>query len=157
MKTNNFDITPYVFLYDGGPSPYGDLQGALDAGRAEMRKYTSLGAYPLAYLSGDDEVYCPGCCAAHEDISEITGVMVVWEEIIGCSDCGCVLETAYNEPEETVIYYVDGDFFFEEDLDEIPAQAISCTVELRPLEKRDQGAGEFKHLFKGGLLVSSPP
>ena len=72
-----------------------------------LRKYSEVGAYPIAYYKGP-EILCPGCARIDVTVHDerITGATVIWEEVIPCDVCHEPLETAYNEPEKEIIIQV---------------------------------------------------
>lgn len=78
--------------------------------RGEYDKFTSLGCYPLFYLTRDNGVICPDCMngkngseakVGHEDAQwDVTDGDVNWEDPgMYCDHCYARVESAYAEPE----------------------------------------------------------
>lgn len=83
--------------------PHKNEQGKFDA-------FTSLGCYPLFYMTADDGVLCPDCAnrengskAAfyHRDKQwRLTHVDIYWEGApMFCEHCNGEIESAYGDPE----------------------------------------------------------
>ena len=67
---------------------------------AALPKYTSVGSYPLFYLTHHDDVLCRDCATA--DIDNVVNVGVNYEDpSLDCDECNERIESAYAEPEET--------------------------------------------------------
>ena len=63
-----------------------------------VRRYTDVGCYPLAYFSADGDALCPAC--VEDDVVNGETVAceaaVIWEGEHYCAECSRPLETAYN-------------------------------------------------------------
>ena len=74
-----------------------------------VRRYTSVGAYPLFYITKNNEVACPQAVEAHldectdpKDRLWIQAVAVNWETNLTCDVCGDhSIESAYGEDDES--------------------------------------------------------
>lgn len=58
-----------------------------------MRRYTSVGSYPVFYVL-DDECLCADC--ADECIEPLERAAVNWESDLNCMWCGATIEAAYQ-------------------------------------------------------------
>ena len=73
-----------------------------------IRAFTSVGAYPLFYLTTDDRPVCPSCveehleeCTVDGGYYELAGVHVNWEtHDLPCEICQENIEAAYEPIEE---------------------------------------------------------
>jgi hypothetical protein len=74
--------------------PYRLTDGTLAA-------YTSLGGYPLIYVTRDGEIVCAEHAETTDDSDPVVAVDVHWEgEPYACVDCGKQIESAYGDPDE---------------------------------------------------------
>ncbi len=83
-----------------------DFKALRDEDGGKLPSYTSLGSYPLFYLTADYAVLCPKC--ANEEASEnheekqwkLVEFDVHWEGApLGCEHCGALIESAYGDDE----------------------------------------------------------
>lgn len=64
----------------------------------KLDKYTSVGAYPLAYFCNWGNCYCAECASKTD--KKIVNADVHWEgSALECEECGGYIESAYGEPE----------------------------------------------------------
>ena len=61
-----------------------------------LRSFTSVGGYPLLYLTDKDVVLCPWCASISD---EITTPHVNYESRIDCDACSTEIEAAYDATE----------------------------------------------------------
>jgi hypothetical protein len=62
-----------------------------------LPKYTSVGCYPLFYLTAGCEVLCPACASAEPTTPPTSDVN--WEDpALYCDECSERIESAYAEP-----------------------------------------------------------
>jgi hypothetical protein len=62
-----------------------------------LPRYTSVGSYPLYYVTpGDYKVLCPAC-ADENDLLSATDGHVSWEGSLTCDACSEEIECAYPE------------------------------------------------------------
>lgn len=64
-------------------------------------EYSGLGGYPIIFVDNCD-VLCADC-AKHRFIMENRPITmdVYWEgQMLECEDCGCIIESAYGDPDE---------------------------------------------------------
>ena len=64
----------------------------------ELRAYTSIGSYPLVYLTNENQVLC-SCCATDEE-EEVTSHINYEDPHLYCDECSTRIESAYGEEEE---------------------------------------------------------
>ncbi len=65
-------------------------------------RYSSVGCYPLVYVTGKDRVLCPPCAAAAEEDRDDPAVAgdANWEDPeLYCDGCNTRIESAYAEAE----------------------------------------------------------
>jgi hypothetical protein len=85
-----------------------EFQEALSHGR-----YTSVGGYPVYFITSDGGCLCYKCAQAHEaDILEaiengdqaggwhVSAVDVNWESRLDCDNCSEQIEAAYDIPDD---------------------------------------------------------
>lgn len=70
-------------------------------GTYTVRRYSMVGGYPIAYLTGESSVLC-GTCVAEEiyagSCSTVTQHFVNWEDSsLYCEGCDETIESAYGE------------------------------------------------------------
>jgi hypothetical protein len=58
--------------------------------------YSSIGGYPIIYLTDKDEVMCPGC--AGRTIENVTSHIYEEGHPVECSECSLEIESAYGVP-----------------------------------------------------------
>ena len=65
----------------------------------EPRRYTSIGCYPLFYVTHKNDVLCPACAAeAEKGDDPPVACDANWEDPdMYCDDCGARIESAYAE------------------------------------------------------------
>jgi len=64
--------------------------------------HTSLGGYPLGYLTEENDVLCAGCVErmANANDNTLLTQFVMWEGPDHyCADCSTVMPTAYGDPD----------------------------------------------------------
>lgn len=62
--------------------------------------YSSIGSYPIFYLTRDNDCLCAKC--AHEEEEDLSSAGVHWEgESIACERCDHEIESAYGVPDAT--------------------------------------------------------
>tara|TARA_R100000664_G_scaffold27686_1_gene38524 strand:+ start:1427 stop:1630 length:204 start_codon:yes stop_codon:yes gene_type:complete len=64
----------------------------------ELKAYTSIGSYPLLYLTNANQVLC-SCCATDEE-EEVTAHINYEVTDLYCDECSTRIESAYGEEEE---------------------------------------------------------
>ncbi len=65
----------------------------------ELPRYTSIGCYPILYLTHRDEILC--CDCASEEGYEIAVAGINWENPhIYCDECSERIESAYADDDE---------------------------------------------------------
>ncbi len=71
----------------------------------DVRKYTSVGSYPLFYITKDCGVLCPKCVQENIELCNdtddpqwhVTDCAINWEnESLYCDHCGEPIESAYG-------------------------------------------------------------
>ena len=65
----------------------------------KLPRFSSVGSYPLLYLTDGHECLCAGCVDNLDpelDYTEGVTVHVNWETPIHCEGCGEEIEAAYN-------------------------------------------------------------
>ncbi|RLF27033.1 MAG: hypothetical protein DRN14_05915 [Thermoplasmata archaeon] len=74
----------------------------------KVRKYCTLGGYPIFYVSDNGNAICPDCVQEDQDLDKeeqelcITGHVVNWEDAsLFCDQCNKRIESAYAEDEAT--------------------------------------------------------
>lgn len=81
------------------------FSAAIEATRltnGELPRYSSVGSYPLLYLTDDADCLCAGCVDELDPELEgqdvIDGIIarVNWEIPTSCDECGKEIEAAYN-------------------------------------------------------------
>lgn len=85
-----------------------------------FRKFSELGSYPIAYVTGDYETVCSGCLDEEPDFSDINVEGKEWDIVdcfvnyenpfLFCCHCGDRIESAYCEDEYTIRYH-DGEIW----------------------------------------------
>lgn len=71
----------------------------------KLQKYTSVGCYPLFYVTGDSKCLCPDCANEVDEDPEIKdtqGVIIAaninwWTPSLDCDECSQQIESAYAE------------------------------------------------------------
>jgi hypothetical protein len=58
-----------------------------------LRSFTSVGGYPLLYLTDKDTVLCPSCASTND---EPTTPHVNYESRVDCDECSTEIEAAYD-------------------------------------------------------------
>ena len=58
-----------------------------------LRSFTSVGGYPLLYLTDKNDVLCPSCASTND---EPTTPHVNWESHVDCDECSTQIEAAYD-------------------------------------------------------------
>jgi hypothetical protein len=67
-----------------------------------FERFTSLGCYPIFYLTRQGNVVCAYCAAEPNEDDSPQHADVNWEDPdFYCDDCGERIESAYAEPEES--------------------------------------------------------
>lgn len=74
----------------------------VEPGVTVARAYTSVGAYPLLYISERERLLCPACALEEQD-EVIVANGVNWESYLTCDECCDEIEMAYP-PEEITAY-----------------------------------------------------
>jgi hypothetical protein len=69
-----------------------------------LPKFTSVGCYPIVYVTGDMDCLCATCATKMRDEAEDGAAPLAcdihWEgEALSCDDCGDDIESAYGVPE----------------------------------------------------------
>lgn len=87
----------------------GELRLTLHDGSHAVRRYSSIGSYPLFAITSDGVALCPDCVNAERALIGtttgsdgwcITAVTANWEDPeLFCDHCGNRIESAYAEPE----------------------------------------------------------
>lgn len=76
----------------------------------ELPAYTSIGGYPLFYLSSFSKVLCYQCATklANDEIEDVVAHAINYEdEDLYCGECGCEIECAYmDKPEGEPIWVI---------------------------------------------------
>jgi len=72
----------------------------------KVRKFCSVGGYPIFYVSDEGDAICPDCVQEDQDGEEqelcITGHVVNWEDSsLFCVQCNKRIESAYADDEAT--------------------------------------------------------
>lgn len=101
LARRRFDRVPEELIKDWRKSNTDGTRD--DKGRKSLANYTSLGCYPLIYVTRDSSLLCGAC--AFEEIAkgEAAGIqyMIHWEGAPEyCESCGQEIESAYGDPEE---------------------------------------------------------
>jgi hypothetical protein len=71
-----------------------------------LRAFTSIGSYPLVYITADSGALCPKCASSDGQITDpyakdfyLVGAEVYWEgEPLICDHCNEEIESAYGVP-----------------------------------------------------------
>lgn len=70
--------------------------------------YSSVGSYPIVYLTDDGNVLCADCATAelrlwqnYESTNPPSDYGILWEGApLSCDECSREIESAYGDPEE---------------------------------------------------------
>ena len=66
----------------------------------KLDRFTSVGCYPLAYLTKTNDVLCAGCATDEANDGHAVTPEVNWENgKLFCDECGTRIESAYAEPD----------------------------------------------------------
>jgi hypothetical protein len=67
----------------------------------KLRSFTSIGGYPLFYVTKQNNCLCPDCATDNDqDYDPIAATDVNWEDPdLYCDECSNRIESAYAEPE----------------------------------------------------------
>jgi len=69
--------------------------------RVVPRSFTSVGAYPLLYLTESDSVLCADCAAQGDGDDPTATCGVNWEDPhLTCDECSERIESAYADDED---------------------------------------------------------
>lgn len=82
-KTTQIDLTPYR-MHDG-----------------KLASHTSLGSYPLIYVTKSGETLCAACAEDSDpEMDPIVAADVHWEGPAEICYCGKKIESAYGDPDK---------------------------------------------------------
>ena len=67
----------------------------------KLRSFTSIGGYPLFYVTKQNNCLCPDCASSNDqDYDPIAATDVNWEDPdLYCDECSNRIESAYAETE----------------------------------------------------------
>jgi hypothetical protein len=72
-------------------------RGRREAELESLPAFTSIGSYPLVYLTDDDEVLCPACASSAKHTGKDVRGDVHWEgDALDCDECGVSMPSAYG-------------------------------------------------------------
>ena len=81
-----------VFTFDDKSTLTVDLSHGWVSVYRKLPHYTSVGSYPLLYLTDENSVLCPGCAStANEPSTPHTN----YESVCYCDECSAEIESAY--------------------------------------------------------------
>ncbi len=80
-----------------------NLNPAIEATRlsnGELPRFSSVGSYPILYLTSESDCFCAGCVDNLDpELDDASGITahVNWETPTHCDECSEVIEAAYAE------------------------------------------------------------